>query len=62
MDLGVEEGGTVATFLALGLGGGLGLSLALVRRIREGAWVALGLLLLVGKPKPSRAAFDRQAA
>jgi uncharacterized protein (TIRG00374 family) len=62
MDLGVEEGTTVATFLALGLTGGTGLSLALVRRIREAAWVALGLLLLVGQPKPSRTAIDPQAA
>jgi uncharacterized membrane protein YbhN (UPF0104 family) len=62
MDLGVEEGTTVATFLALGLTGGTGLSLALVRRIREGAWVALGLLLLVGKPKPPQTALAAQAA
>jgi uncharacterized protein (TIRG00374 family) len=62
LDLGVDEGATVATFLALGLSGGLGLSVALVRRIREGAWVALGLLLLVGKPAPSRAALEQQAA
>ena len=61
LDLGVEEGATVATFLALGLTGGTGLSLALVRRIREGAWGAFGLLLLVGKPKPSPAALDAAA-
>src|SRR5207244_225030 len=61
VDIGVEEGGAVATFLALGLSGGTGLSLSLVRRIREVAWVALGLLLLAGKPKPSRAAVERQA-
>ena len=62
VDVGVEEGGTVATFLALGLSGGTGLSLSLVRRTRELAWVALGLLLLAGKPKPSPAALDVQAA
>jgi glycosyltransferase 2 family protein len=62
LDLGVEEGATVATFLAVGLSGGTGLSLALVRRIREAAWVALGLLLLVGKPKPSPVALDAKAA
>jgi uncharacterized protein (TIRG00374 family) len=62
LDFGVEEGATVAMFLALGLSGGTGLSLALVRRIREGAWAALGLLLLVGKPKPSPGALDAKAA
>ncbi len=46
VDLGVDEGGSVATFLALGLGGPAGLSLSLVRRVREVTWVAIGLLLL----------------
>lgn len=47
VDLGVDEGGSVATFLALGLGGPAGLSLSLVRRVREATWVAIGLFLLM---------------
>jgi uncharacterized protein (TIRG00374 family) len=54
-DVGVEEGGAVATFLALGLSGATGLSLALVRRVREVAWTGLGLLLVAGR-RPSPAA------
>ncbi len=61
-DVGVEEGGAVATFLALGLSGATGLSLALVRRVREVAWTALGLLLLAGKGRPSAAALRAQGA
>lgn len=55
IDLGVEESGAVAAFLALGLSATTGLSFALVRRIREVAWTALGLLLLAAQPKPARA-------
>lgn len=44
--LGAQEGGNVAVFAALGLGAGLGLSYALVRRMRELTWVGVGLLLL----------------
>jgi len=62
MDLGVEEGGAVAAFVALGLGAATGLSFGLVRRIRELAWTALGLLLLAGKPRPSLAALGAQPA
>jgi hypothetical protein len=62
LDLGVEEGGAVAAFLALGLSGATGLSFGLVRRTREIAWTALGLLLLAGKPRPSPAALDAQPA
>jgi hypothetical protein len=61
-DVGVEEGGAVATFLALGLSGATGLSLALVRRVREVAWTGLGLLLLAGKRRPSPAALRAQGA
>jgi uncharacterized protein (TIRG00374 family) len=61
-DVGVEEGGAVATFLALGLSGATGLSLALVRRVREVAWTGLGLLLLAGKRRPSAAALRAQGA
>jgi uncharacterized protein (TIRG00374 family) len=42
--LGVLEGGYAATFAALGLGSTVGVSLSLVRRIREVVWTALGLL------------------
>src|SRR6266545_4316059 len=42
--LGALEGGYVAIFGALGLGGALGLSYTLIRRLREVVWVALGLL------------------
>jgi uncharacterized membrane protein YbhN (UPF0104 family) len=55
MDIGVEEGGAVATFLALGMKGATGLSFSLVRRVREVAWVAVGLLLLAGKRRLSPA-------
>jgi len=61
-DVGVEESGTVAVFLALGLSGGTALSLALVRRIREVAWTALGLLLLTRTRRPSLAAVRAQGA
>jgi glycosyltransferase 2 family protein len=61
-DVGVEEGGAVATFLALGLQGPTGLSLSLVRRIREVAWVALGMVLLVGLKAPPAAALRTQDA
>ena len=61
-DLGVQEGGIVATFLALGLSGAIGLSFSLVRRIRDLAWTALGLLLLAGKGRPSPVAARTQQA
>ncbi len=44
--LGVLEGGYVAVFAAVGLGGALGLSYTLIRRLREAAWVAVGLIWL----------------
>src|SRR5206468_7845223 len=62
LDVGVEEAGAVVTFIALGLGAATGLSFGLVRRIRELTWVALGMLLLAGKPMPAPAAVDVQAA
>lgn len=43
--IGTFEGGNVAIFVALGLSATLGVSFSLVRRIREAAWVALGLLV-----------------
>ena len=42
--LGVLEGGYAATFAALGLGGTMGVSFSLVRRLREIVWVAVGLV------------------
>ena len=44
--LGALEGGNMAVFAAFGLGAGVGLSMTLVRRVRELAWVAVGLVAL----------------
>ena len=44
--VGALEGGTMAVFAAFGLGAGVGLSMTLVRRFRELAWVAAGLVVL----------------
>lgn len=44
--LGALEGGNMAVFAALGLGAGAGLSMTLIRRLREVTWVAAGLLAL----------------
>lgn len=44
--LGALEGGNMVVFTALGLGAGLGLSFTLIRRLRELAWVVVGLILL----------------
>jgi len=53
--VGALEGGMVATFVALGLDAGSGLSFTLVRRVRELVWVSLGFLMLacpwVGRPR-----------
>jgi glycosyltransferase 2 family protein len=46
--LGALEGGHVAAFGALGLGGAMGLSYMLVRRLREAIWGGIGLLWLAG--------------
>jgi hypothetical protein len=51
--IGVAEGGSVAACVALGLTSATGLSLSLVRRVREVAWTGVGLLLLAGTPRPS---------
>jgi putative membrane protein len=57
--LGALEGGYAATFGALGLGGTMGVSFSLVRRIREVVWIAVGLaafafLRVPRPPDPSR--------
>ena len=57
--LGALEGGYAAIFAALGLGGTMGVSFSLVRRIREVVWIALGLVVFAflrvpRPPDPSR--------
>lgn len=42
--LGALEGGNVAIFAAFGLGGAVGLTYTLVRRLREIVWIAAGFL------------------
>jgi putative membrane protein len=44
--LGTQEGGKVLIFAALGLDPALGLSIGVLRRIRELAWALIGLLIL----------------
>jgi uncharacterized protein (TIRG00374 family) len=52
---GVLEGGHVAAFLALGLEAATGLSFSLARRVREVAWVGLGVLMLAARRSASPA-------
>jgi putative membrane protein len=44
--IGALEGGHVAIFTALGLGGTTGLAFSIVRRIREATWIGVGFLAL----------------
>jgi uncharacterized protein (TIRG00374 family) len=44
--LGALEGGNMAIFAAFGLGGAVGLTYTLVRRLREIVWITLGFTLL----------------
>jgi hypothetical protein len=44
--LGTQEGGKVLIFSALGLDAAKGLSLGVLRRIRELAWALVGLVIL----------------
>jgi putative membrane protein len=46
--LGAQEGGSLIVFSALGFPAAVGVAVSLLRRVRELAWVALGLLLLAG--------------
>jgi len=52
--LGALEGGYAATFAALGLGGTMGVTFSLVRRLREIVWIAVGLIAfaLLRVPRP----------
>ena len=52
--VGTTEGGLVLVFVAFGLGAPLGLSFALVRRLREVCWTAAGLLMLMALGAGSR--------
>lgn len=45
--LGAQEGGNLLVFSALGFPAALGVAVSLLRRVRELAWVAVGLALLV---------------
>jgi lysylphosphatidylglycerol synthase-like protein len=45
LNTGAAEGGRVFVFTILGLGGTQGLMLALIRRVRELTWTAVGLLI-----------------
>jgi uncharacterized protein (TIRG00374 family) len=54
--LGVLEGGFVAIFLALGLSAPAAISFSLVRRIREVAWIAIGLVAFALMRSPERRA------
>ena len=55
LSLGAQEGGLILIFTSMGMAGPLGLAVSFVRRIRELAWIALGLVLGWGMSfKPSQ--------
>jgi putative membrane protein len=54
--LGVQEGGFVVTFVALGLSAADGVAFGLVRRLRELVWVAVGLAFFAVSRRPMVAA------
>ncbi|MBI3637679.1 MAG: flippase-like domain-containing protein [Candidatus Rokubacteria bacterium] len=61
--LGALEGGYAATFAALGLAASTGVSFSLVRRVREAAWIAVGLLAFaLMRPRTARAPARRGPA
>lgn len=45
LNLGAQEAGLVVIFVSMGMTGNLGLTVSLVRRIRELIWIGIGLLL-----------------
>jgi putative membrane protein len=45
LSLGAQEAGLVLIFMSMGMTGNLGLTVSLVRRIRELIWIGIGLLL-----------------
>jgi len=60
--LGALEGGHVAIFGAFGLGGALGLSYMLIRRLREAVSLAIGLVWLATLRRPRVAPVAQQEA
>jgi hypothetical protein len=54
--LGVQEGGFVVTFVALGLSAADGVAFGLVRRLRELVWIAVGLAIFAIGRRPIVAA------
>jgi hypothetical protein len=48
---GVQEGGLVGIFASLGVAADVGLTVALVRRLREALWAAAGFGLLAAWPR-----------
>lgn len=57
--LGALEGGSVVAFTALGLPGAAGLSVSLIRRVREATWAVIGVAALaVFKARPGDAGAD----
>jgi uncharacterized protein (TIRG00374 family) len=59
LSLGAQEGGLILIFTALGYPANLGLTVSLVRRLRELFWVGLGLSL-GGKISPTRREANEQ--
>src|SRR4029450_1323214 len=59
--LGVQEGGFVVTFVALGLSAADGVAFGLVRRLRELVWIAVGLgIFCIGRRPIVAAAASRE--
>lgn len=56
---GVQEGGRVLIFLALGLSPAAGLSFGIIHRIKELIWACLGLAVLQTMPSPHQEAEPR---
>jgi len=59
--LGIQEGGLVAIFAALGLGGPLGLAFGVIRRIREATWILVGYACLAAWGGVTRPLAQRRA-